>query len=82
MTAPAAAAERDAMREFWEEHSQTATVEEMMLDSKAAEIDTQERPEVWAVRRAWVRRSGPGNRAERRGAARGRRCGGGVPRGR
>lgn len=51
-TVPAAAAaeatgeERQEMKQFWEEHSKTATVEEMMLDSKASEIDQQERPEV------------------------------------
>ena len=49
-SAPAAAAaageERQEMKQFWEEHSKTATVEEMMLDSKASEIDQQERPEV------------------------------------
>ena len=52
MADPAAtktAAERDAMREFWVEHSKAATVEEMMLDSKASEIDLQERPEVRAA---------------------------------
>lgn len=38
--------ERQEMKQFWEEHSKTATVEEMMLDSKASEIDQQERPEV------------------------------------
>ena len=38
--------ERQEMKQFWEEHSKTATVEEMMLDSKASEIDLQERPEV------------------------------------
>ena len=37
------------MKQFWEEHSKTATVEEMMLDSKASEIDLQERPEVRAA---------------------------------
>ena len=41
-----AAEERQEMKQFWEEHSKTATVEEMMLDSKASEIDLQERPEV------------------------------------
>lgn len=42
----AAGEERQEMKQFWEEHSKTATVEEMMLDSKASEIDLQERPEV------------------------------------
>ena len=40
------AEERESMRDFWREHSQTASVQEMMLDSKATEIDAQERPEV------------------------------------
>jgi hypothetical protein len=44
--AAAAGEERQEMKQFWEEHSKTATVEEMMLDSKASEIDLQERPEV------------------------------------
>ena len=44
--------ERQEMKSFWEEHSKTATVEEMMLDSKASEIDLQERPEVsWQLQR-------------------------------
>lgn len=38
--------ERAAMKSFWEAHSKSATVEEMMLDSKAATIDAEERPEV------------------------------------
>jgi hypothetical protein len=45
----AAGEERQEMKQFWEEHSKTATVEEMMLDSKASEIDLQERPEVRAA---------------------------------
>jgi hypothetical protein len=40
------AAERDAMRAFWAEHSSKPTVEAMMLDSQAAQIDCEERPEV------------------------------------
>lgn len=39
-------AEREAQREYWKEHSSEATVEAMMLDSKAADIDKMERPEV------------------------------------
>lgn len=45
-TANTVGEERQEMKSFWEEHSKTATVEEMMLDSKASEIDLQERPEV------------------------------------
>lgn len=39
-------AERDAQKLYWLEHSSQPTVEAMMLDSKAAEIDQLERPEV------------------------------------
>lgn len=38
--------ERDVQKSYWLEHSSNPTVEAMMLDSKAAEIDTLERPEV------------------------------------
>lgn len=38
--------ERAAQKQYWMEHSTTPTVEAMMLDSKAAEIDMMERPEV------------------------------------
>ncbi|ELU13998.1 hypothetical protein CAPTEDRAFT_140071 [Capitella teleta] len=34
------------MREFWEEHSHAATVEEMMLDSSADQIELIEREEI------------------------------------
>ncbi|ELU02022.1 hypothetical protein CAPTEDRAFT_91785 [Capitella teleta] len=34
------------MREFWEEHSHAATVEEMMLDSSADQIELMEREEI------------------------------------
>ena len=34
------------MAAYWKEHSGEATVEAMMLDSKAADIDKLERPEV------------------------------------
>jgi len=40
------ASERDAQRAYWKEHSGEATVEAMMLDSKAADIDKLERPEA------------------------------------
>jgi phosphoethanolamine N-methyltransferase len=39
-------AEREAQKAYWKEHSTEATVEAMMLDSKAADIDKMERPEV------------------------------------
>jgi phosphoethanolamine N-methyltransferase len=38
--------ERNAQKNYWLEHSSQPTVEAMMLDSKAAEIDQLERPEV------------------------------------
>lgn len=38
--------ERAAQADYWKEHSATATVEAMMLDSQAKLIDKQERPEV------------------------------------
>ncbi len=38
--------EREAQKRYWEEHSKQPTVDAMMLDSKAAEIDLLERPEV------------------------------------
>ena len=42
----AGADERAVQKEYWKEHSGEATVEAMMLDSKAADIDKLERPEV------------------------------------
>ncbi|KAF6264581.1 S-adenosyl-L-methionine-dependent methyltransferase [Scenedesmus sp. NREL 46B-D3] len=41
--------ERNAQKNYWLEHSSQPTVEAMMLDSKAAEIDQLERPEVLAT---------------------------------
>ena len=38
--------DRNTQKDYWREHSKEATVEAMMLDSKAAEIDKLERPEV------------------------------------
>lgn len=38
--------ERTAQKSYWLEHSSQPTVEAMMLDSKASEIDQLERPEV------------------------------------
>lgn len=45
----ALAAEREVQKAYWTEHSSTPTVEAMMLDSKAAEIDQLERPEVCSL---------------------------------
>lgn len=42
--------ERQAQKAYWQEHTAgEATVEAMMLDSHAAEIDKLERPEVGAA---------------------------------
>lgn len=38
--------ERQAQKSYWEEHSKNLTVEAMMLDSRAADLDKEERPEV------------------------------------
>uniref|UniRef100_A0AAQ5ZRH9 phosphoethanolamine N-methyltransferase n=1 Tax=Amphiprion ocellaris TaxID=80972 RepID=A0AAQ5ZRH9_AMPOC len=40
---------RSNMTEFWKEHSKEATVEEMMLDSRARELTAQELPEVLSM---------------------------------
>ncbi|CAJ0934062.1 unnamed protein product [Ranitomeya imitator] len=37
---------RQTMTQFWEEHSRDATVEEMMLDSSAALLSQEEKPEI------------------------------------
>lgn len=38
--------EREFQKNYWIEHSADLTVEAMMLDSKAADLDKEERPEV------------------------------------
>lgn len=38
--------ERKIQKSYWIEHSVDLTVEAMMLDSKASELDKEERPEV------------------------------------
>lgn len=40
------AQDRAAQKSYWADHSATASVEAMMLDSQAAVIDKEERPEV------------------------------------
>ena len=37
------------MTEFWKEHSKDATVEEMMLDSRAKELTQHELPEILSL---------------------------------
>ncbi|XP_031608597.1 phosphoethanolamine methyltransferase isoform X2 [Oreochromis aureus] len=40
---------RSNMTEFWKEHSKAATVEEMMLDSRAKELTQHELPEILSM---------------------------------
>lgn len=40
---------RTNMTEFWKEHSRGATVEEMMLDSRAQELTQNELPEILSM---------------------------------
>ncbi|KAK4744169.1 hypothetical protein SAY87_010481 [Trapa incisa] len=41
--------EREVQKSYWIEHSLDLTVESMMLDSKAADLDKEERPEVLSL---------------------------------
>ncbi|XP_062118017.1 phosphoethanolamine N-methyltransferase 2 [Humulus lupulus] len=41
--------EREIQRSYWKEHSADLTVEAMMLDSKASDLDKEERPEVLSL---------------------------------
>ncbi|XP_019169743.1 PREDICTED: phosphomethylethanolamine N-methyltransferase-like isoform X2 [Ipomoea nil] len=41
--------EREIQKNYWMEHSADLTVEAMMLDSKAVDLDKEERPEVLAL---------------------------------
>ncbi|KAI5660278.1 hypothetical protein M9H77_29071 [Catharanthus roseus] len=41
--------EREIQKSYWMEHSADLTVEAMMLDSKAADLDKEERPEVLSL---------------------------------
>lgn len=43
-----AEAERDIQKKYWAEHSIDLTVEAMMLDSKASDLNKEERPEVYS----------------------------------
>ncbi|KAJ4848380.1 Glycylpeptide N-tetradecanoyltransferase 2 [Turnera subulata] len=45
----AANVEREVQKNYWMEHSADLTVEAMMLDSKAADLDKEERPEILAL---------------------------------
>lgn len=40
---------RNSMTEFWKEHSKAATMEEMMLDSRARELTQHELPEILSM---------------------------------
>ncbi|XP_040375994.1 phosphoethanolamine N-methyltransferase 1-like [Oryza brachyantha] len=41
--------ERKAQKSYWEEHSKDLTVEAMMLDSRATDLDKEERPEILSL---------------------------------
>ncbi|KAJ6800848.1 phosphoethanolamine N-methyltransferase 1-like [Iris pallida] len=41
--------ERKAQKSYWMEHSKDLTVEAMMLDSRASDLDKEERPEVLSL---------------------------------
>ncbi|BFG33185.1 hypothetical protein CerSpe_194590 [Prunus speciosa] len=41
--------ERDVQKNYWMEHSADLTIEAMMLDSKASDLDKEERPEVLSI---------------------------------
>ncbi|CAI0400453.1 unnamed protein product [Linum tenue] len=41
--------EREVQKNYWMEHSVDLTVESMMLDSKASDLDKEERPEVLSL---------------------------------
>jgi len=41
--------ERDIQKSYWVQHSADLSVEAMMLDSKAAHLDKEERPEVFSL---------------------------------
>lgn len=47
-------AERDIQKSYWMEHSSDLTVEAMMLDSKASDLDKEERPEVCLSISYWI----------------------------
>lgn len=44
---------RERMTKFWEEHSQEASIEEMMLDSNAEELTKHELPEILSYLPSW-----------------------------
>ncbi|KAL9662285.1 hypothetical protein QQ045_027118 [Rhodiola kirilowii] len=49
MAATPVVQEREVQKSYWMEHSTELTVEAMMLDSKAADLDKEERPEVLSL---------------------------------
>ncbi|CAA6671281.1 unnamed protein product [Spirodela intermedia] len=42
-------AEREVQKNYWSEHSKELTLEAMMLDSRATDLDKEERPEVLSL---------------------------------
>ncbi|KAJ0962646.1 hypothetical protein J5N97_027768 [Dioscorea zingiberensis] len=49
MAAGTGGVERELQKNYWMEHSKDLTVEAMMLDSRAADLDKEERPEVLSL---------------------------------
>ncbi|TKY61072.1 Phosphoethanolamine N-methyltransferase [Spatholobus suberectus] len=49
--------ERDIQKSYWVQHSADLSVEAMMLDSKAADLDKEERPEVLSLLPAYEGKS-------------------------
>lgn len=49
MAAAQGEAEREVQKSYWIEHSKDLTVEAMMLDSRASDLDKEERPEVLSL---------------------------------
>ncbi|KAI5005674.1 hypothetical protein ZWY2020_032917 [Hordeum vulgare] len=49
--------EREVQKRYWEEHSRDLTFEAMMLDSRVADLDKEERPKV-ALLENWPRQLG------------------------
>ncbi|XP_054839229.1 uncharacterized protein LOC129332271 [Eublepharis macularius] len=49
MTTGSSSSSRSLMRQFWHEHSQVSSLEEMMLDSSAQELTQEDVPEILAL---------------------------------
>lgn len=42
--------EREVQKNYWSEHSADLSLEAMMLDSKASDLDKEDRPEVYFLK--------------------------------